>query len=82
MLGNSKVAHIAIIFVGHQVFQLFFILVENMGTQLEISIGIYTDGVCVDKLLSEDLYLDAWQSDTVLRVCRIFMAVYSVNWTC
>lgn len=53
-----------------------------MGTQLEISIGIYTDGVYVDKLLSENLYLDAWQSDTVLCVCRIFMAVYSVNWTC
>ncbi|KAK7682282.1 hypothetical protein QCA50_014485 [Cerrena zonata] len=40
-----------------------------MGTQLEISIGIYTDGVYVDKLFSEDLYLDAWQSDTVLHVC-------------
>lgn len=51
------------------------ILIGLMGTRLEISTAIYTDGVYVDKLFSEDFSIDAWQSETVLRVGRIFKAL-------
>lgn len=50
-----------------------------MGNRLEISSAVYSDGILFDKLLSEDLCIDAWQSETVLRVGRIFKAVSSAN---
>ena len=46
-----------------------------MGSRLEISTAIFTNGVYSDKLLSEEFYIDAWQSTTVLRVGRIFKAL-------
>lgn len=46
-----------------------------MGNRLEIAAAIYTDGVYVDKLFSEDLILDARQSDQVLRVGRVIKAL-------
>ncbi|TFY76761.1 hypothetical protein EWM64_g7249 [Hericium alpestre] len=51
------------------------ILVGMMGTRLEISSAIFTDGVYVDKLVSQELFIDAWQSETVLRLGRIFKAL-------
>lgn len=50
-----------------------------MGTRLEISTAIFTNGIYTDKLLSEDLCIDAWQSETVLRIGRIFKALSLVN---
>ena len=46
-----------------------------MGSRLEISTAIFTNGVYPDKLLSEEFCIDAWQSATVLRVGRIFKAL-------
>ena len=46
-----------------------------MGSRLEISTAIFTNGVYSDKILSEEFYIDAWQSTTVLRVGRIFKAL-------
>ena len=51
------------------------ILVGMMGPRLEISTAVFTDGIYVDKLVSQELYLDAWQSETVLRLGRIFKAL-------
>ena len=51
------------------------VLVGMMGTRLEISTAIFTDGIYVDKLVSQELYLDAWQSLAVLRLGRTFKAV-------
>ena len=50
-----------------------------MGTRLEISTAIFTNGIYTDKLMSEDLCIDAWQSETVLRIGRIFKALSLVN---
>lgn len=46
-----------------------------MGTRLEISTAIYINGIYVDKHLSYEMYLDAWQSEHILRLGQIFMAV-------
>ena len=46
-----------------------------MGTRLEISTAIYTNGLYVDKLLSHEIFLDAWLSERVLRLGQIFTAV-------
>ena len=46
-----------------------------MGSRLEISTAIFTDGVYADKLLSEDFYIDARQFEIVMRVGRIFKAL-------
>ena len=47
-----------------------------MGTRLEIPSAIYTNRVSmVDKILSHEIYLDAWQSEHILRFGLIFMAV-------
>ncbi|KAL5532742.1 hypothetical protein ACEPAF_4516 [Sanghuangporus sanghuang] len=51
------------------------ILIGIAGSRLEISTAVFTDGIYSDKLLSEDFYIDAWQSETVLRVGRIFKAL-------
>ncbi|KAL5524756.1 hypothetical protein ACEPAF_9902 [Sanghuangporus sanghuang] len=51
------------------------ILIGLAGSRLEISTAVFTDGIYSDKLLSEDFYIDAWQSETVLRVGRIFKAL-------
>ncbi|KAL5522337.1 hypothetical protein ACEPAF_2194 [Sanghuangporus sanghuang] len=51
------------------------ILICIAGSRLEISTAVFTDGIYSDKLLSEDFYIDAWQSETVLRVGRIFKAL-------
>ncbi|EJD00504.1 uncharacterized protein FOMMEDRAFT_159228 [Fomitiporia mediterranea MF3/22] len=51
------------------------VLLGIMGSRLEISTAIFTNGIYIDKLLSEELYLDAWQAEKVLRLGRIFMAV-------
>ncbi|KAL5525925.1 hypothetical protein ACEPAG_7263 [Sanghuangporus baumii] len=52
------------------------ILIGIAGSRLEISTAVVTDGIYSDKLLSEDFYIDAWQSETVLRVGRIFKALF------
>ena len=47
-----------------------------MGTRLEIPSAIYTNRVSmVDKILSHEIFLDAWLSERVLRLGQIFMAV-------
>ena len=51
------------------------ILIDLMGTRLEVSTAIFTNGIYSDKLLSEEFCIDAWQSTTVLRVGRIFKAL-------
>ena len=48
-----------------------------MGTRLEISTAIYTNGLYVDKILSHEIFLDAWLSERVLRLGQIFMAVHN-----
>lgn len=46
-----------------------------MGSRLEISTAIFIDGIYTDKLFSEDLYIDAWQYNTVHRVGLVFKAI-------
>ena len=50
-------------------------LLTVTDTRLEISSLVFIDGVYVEKLFSEELCLGPWQSDNVLRLGRIMVAV-------
>ncbi|KAL5497854.1 hypothetical protein ACEPAH_2785 [Sanghuangporus vaninii] len=46
-----------------------------MGTRIEISTAVYIGGLYADKLISQELYIDAFQSRTILRLGRIATAL-------
>ena len=46
-----------------------------MGTRIEISTAVYIGGVYMDKLISQELYIDAFQSRTILRLGRLCTAL-------
>ena len=51
------------------------IIVAVMGTCLETWTAVFIDGVFVDKLFSQEFYLDAFQAKSVLRLGRICSAL-------
>ncbi|KAL5520795.1 hypothetical protein ACEPAF_2798 [Sanghuangporus sanghuang] len=51
------------------------IIIGVMGTRIEISTAVYIGGLYADKLISQELYIDAFQSRTILRLGRIAMAL-------
>lgn len=46
-----------------------------MGTRIEISTAIYIGGVYADKLIAQELYIDAFQANSVLRLGRMCRAL-------
>ncbi|KAL5520789.1 hypothetical protein ACEPAF_2792 [Sanghuangporus sanghuang] len=51
------------------------IIIGITGTRIEISTAVYIGGVYADKLISQELYIDAFQANTILRLGRIAMAL-------
>lgn len=46
-----------------------------MGNRLEVATAINTDGIYMDKVFSEEFYIDVWQSRTVDRLAHVFTAL-------
>ncbi|KAL5514697.1 hypothetical protein ACEPAG_2013 [Sanghuangporus baumii] len=51
------------------------IIIGVMGTRIEISTAMYIGGLYADKLISQELYIDAFQANTILRLGRIAIAL-------